>query len=335
MSSRRLFNCTITGRLAAIFCAAMTMSGAAFSQAVPPPVSADEFRVTLLGTGSPAPVMRRFGPGVLIQAGGKTLLIDCGRGTTQRLLQSGLRLGQVDALFLTHLHSDHVVGIPDLWLTGWLEASYAQRKGAFVVHGPAGTQEMMDGLTRAYQWDIKARIADQNLSPGSIAAHVLEFKEGVIYDQDGVKVTAIEVDHGDLLKPAFGFRVDYAGRSVTVSGDTRFSENLIRHATGTDLLIHQVAAVREELLKNLAFKVILAHHTQPEEAGTVFTRVKPKLAVYYHFVLLGTPAIPPVTEKDVFEQTRKTYSGPLLIGEDLMAFRLDRDAVTPLPVKAP
>lgn len=337
MFSRRLFNCTITRGVATVFCAAMTMSGAAFSQAAPPPpaVSADEFRVTLLGTGSPAPVMRRFGPGVLVQAGGKTLLIDCGRGTTQRLLQSGLRLGQVDALFLTHLHSDHVVGIPDLWLTGWLEASYAQRKGPFVVHGPAGTQEMMDGLARAYQWDIKARIADQNLSPASIAAQVSEFKEGVIYDQGGVKVTAIEVDHGDLLKPAFGFRVDYAGRSVTVSGDTRFSENLIRHAAGTDLLIHQVAAVRDELLKNPAFKVILAHHTQPEEAGTVFTRVKPKLAVYYHFVLLGTPTIPPVTEKDVFEQTRKTYSGPLLIGEDLMAFRLDRDAVTPLPVKAP
>ena len=313
----------------------LLLAGSALAQPAPPAVTADEFRVTLLGTGSPAPVMRRFGPGVLVQAGGKTLLIDCGRGTTQRLLQAGLRLGQVDALFLTHLHSDHVVGIPDLWLTGWLEAAYAQRKGAFVVYGPAGTQSLMDGLARAYQWDIQARIADQGLSPASIAAQVTEFKEGVVYDQGGVKVTAIEVDHGDVLKPAFGFRVDYAGRSVTVSGDTRFSENLIRHATGTDLLIHQVAAVRDELLQNPVFKVILAHHTQPDEAGTVFTRVKPRLAVFYHFVLLGAPGIPPVSEADVVTQTRKTYAGPLLIGEDLMAFRLDRDAVTQLPVKAP
>ena len=83
------------------------------------------------------------------------------------------------------------------------------------------------------------------------------------------------------------------------------------------------------------FKVILAHHAQPGEAGTLFTRVKPKLAVYYHFVLLGTPTVAPVTEKDVLEQTRKTYDGPLLIGEDLMAFRLDRDAVTLLPARAP
>jgi ribonuclease Z len=117
-----------------------------------------------------------------------------------------------------------------------------------------------------------------------------------VYDRDGVKVTAFEVDHGPLIKPAFGYRVDFGGRSVTVSGDTRFNENLIKHATGTDLLIHQVAAVREELLKNPVYQVILDHHTKPEEAGVVFTRAKPKLAVYYHFVLLGTPQVPPLTE---------------------------------------
>lgn len=301
----------------------------------PTPVAQDEFRVTLLGTGSPAPVMRRFGPGVLVQAGGKTLLIDCGRGTTQRLMQSGLRLGQVDALFLTHLHSDHIVGIPDLWLTGWLEANYAQRKGPFVVYGPAGTQGMMDGLAKAYDWDIKARIADQDLKPDNIRAVVSEFKPGVIYDQGGVKVTAIEVDHGELLKPAFGFRVDYAGRSVTISGDTRFSPNLMDKAMGTDLLIHQVAAVREALLESPVFKVILSHHTRPEEAGTLFSAVKPKLAVYYHFVLLGTPGISAVTEQEVVEMTRKTYSGPLLVGEDLMAFRIDKDQVRQLPARTP
>lgn len=309
--------------------------GSAAAQPAPPAARADEFRVTLLGTGSPAPVMRRFGPGVLVEAGGKKLLIDCGRGTTQRLLQAGLRLGQVDALFVTHLHSDHIVGIPDLWLTGWLEAAYAQRKGAFRVFGPEGTQNLMQGLAKAYEWDIRARVADQNLVPENVRADVTEFKAGVVFDQGGVKVTAFEVDHGDLLKPAFGFRVDHAGRSVTISGDTRFSENLIQHAKGTDLLIHQVAAVRDELLKNPVFQVILAHHTKPEEAGTLFSRVKPRLAVFYHFVLLGAPGVPPVTEVDVLEMARKTYDGPLLIGEDLMAFRLDRDAVVPLTALRP
>ena len=299
------------------------------------PVGEGEFRVTLLGTGSPAPVMRRFGPAVLVQAGGQNLLFDSGRGVTQRLMQVGLKLGAINALFVTHLHSDHVVGIPDLWLTGWLEASYAQRKGPFRLYGPAGSQNMMDGLVKAYDWDIKARIADQNLDPANVRAEVVEVREGVVYDNGGVRVTAFDVDHGELLKPAFGYRVDYAGRSVTISGDTRFSENLIKHATGTDLLIHQVAAVREELLRNPTFKVILDHHTKPDEAGVVFGRVKPKQAVYYHFVLLGTPAIPPVSEKDVIEQTRKTYDGPLLIGEDLMAFRIETDKVVQLPPKSP
>jgi ribonuclease Z len=299
------------------------------------PINADEFYVTLLGTGSPPPVIRRFGPAVLVQAGGKTLLFDCGRGATQRLLQSGVRLGAVDVVFLTHLHSDHVVGIPDLWLTGWLEPAFAQRKGPFRVQGPAGTKGMMDGLVNAYDWDIKARIADQNLDPANLRPEVTEIKEGVVYDSGGVKVTAFDVDHGEHLKPAFGFRVDFAGRSVTISGDTRFSENLIKHAQGTNLLIHQVAAVNEELLKSPAFKAILDHHTKPDEAGVVFTRVKPMLAVYYHFVLLGTPAIPALTEKDVFEMTRKTYNGPLVIGEDLMVFRLERKQVVQLPARTP
>ena len=299
------------------------------------PVTVDEFRVTLLGTGSPAPVMRRFGPGVLVQVGGKNLLIDAGRGVTQRLMQSGLRLGQVDAVFLTHLHSDHVVGLPDLWLTGWLEAGFAQRKGPFVVYGPEGTQALLDGLTQAYSWDIQARIADQNLDPNSIKSQVTRLKEGLVYELDGVKVTAFEVDHGDLLKPAFGFRVDHAGRSVTVSGDTRFSENLIKHASGTDLLIHQVAAAREELLKLPAFKVILAHHTSPEEAGTVFERVKPKLAVFYHFVLLGTPNVPAVTEPEVLALAKRTYAGPMLIGEDRMAFQITTDQVISMPIAKP
>ncbi len=299
------------------------------------PLATDEFRVTLLGTGSPVPIMRRFGPAVLVQVGGQNLLFDSGRGVTQRLMQTGVKLGAINALFVTHLHSDHVSGIPDLWLTGWLQAPYAQRKGSFRVYGPAGSQSMMDGLAKAYDWDIKARIADQDLDPANLRAEVTEVREGVVYEKSGVKVSAFEVDHGELLKPAFGYRVDYAGRSVTLSGDTRFSENLIKHAAGTDLLIHQVAAVREELLKNPTFKVILDHHTKPDEAGVVFSRVKPKQAVYYHFVLLGTPAIPPVTEKDVFEMTRKTYDGPLLIGEDLMAFRIDSDKVVQLPAKSP
>ncbi|MGE0559970.1 MAG: MBL fold metallo-hydrolase [Burkholderiales bacterium] len=310
----------------AFIAALLIVAGSAHAQSKPAPVVPD-FKVTLLGTGSPLPSIKRFGPGTLVQVGGQTLIFDAGRGVTQRLLQSGLRLGQVTALFLTHLHSDHVVGIPDLWLTGWLQAAYAGRKTPFRVYGPAGTRELMQGLEKAYDWDIKTRLADQKLPPEGVAVQVSEVEEGVVYEKDGVKVTAFLVDHGDLIQPAFGFRIDYGGRSTVISGDTRYSENLIKHAKGVDLLIHQVAAAAPDLLKLPVFKVIMAHHTSPEEAGQVFSRTSPKLAVYYHFVLLGTPKIPALTERDVINQTRRTYSGPLRIGEDLTAFILGEDGV--------
>jgi ribonuclease Z len=290
--------------------------------------SGDDFRVTLLGTGSPQPVMNRFGPGVLVQPGSQTLLFDCGRGVTQRLFQLNVKLGEANKLFITHLHSDHIVGIPDLLLTGWLEPPFAQRKGALQVFGPAGTRNMMENLEKAYEWDIKTRVADQKLAKENVTVSVIEIKEGVVYDHAGVKVTAFEVDHGDLVKPAFGFRIDYDGRSAVISGDTRFNENLIKHAAGTDLLIHQVAAARPELLTSPMFQSILAHHTKPEEAGVVFSRTRPKLAVFYHFSLLGTPQVKPMTEQGVVELARKTYSGPLQVGEDLMVFRISRDGVS-------
>src|SRR5688572_8597957 len=114
-------------------------------------LSAQTIRVTLLGTGTPLPSMERFGAATLVEAGGNYFLFDCGRGATQRLWQQKIQIGKVDHLFLTHLHSDHVVGIPDLLLMGLMPAVYGNRKKAFEVWGPAGTGEMMQGLRNAYQ----------------------------------------------------------------------------------------------------------------------------------------------------------------------------------------
>jgi ribonuclease Z len=283
-------------------------------------IQAQSLKVILLGTGAPVPRIERFGPSTLVEAGSETLLFDCGRGVTQRLWQLQIPLRNMTAVFLTHLHSDHIVGIPDLWLTGWLPPAYGRRTVPFRVWGPLGTKEMMAHLEKAYQADIRIRTEDEHLPPQGVAILAEDITEGVVYDHNGVKVTAFDVDHGAAIKPALGYRIDYGGRSVVISGDTRFSENLIRFATGADVMVHEVAAAKEELLsQSEAARRIIGHHTTPEDAGKVFDRVKPKLAVYTHIVLLTTdPTISAPTVQDLITLTRKTYAGPLEVGEDLM-----------------
>jgi ribonuclease Z len=272
-------------------------------------------KVTLLGTGCPPPVMNRFGPSILVEAGEQKLIFDVGRGALQRLTQIKVGPRELHGVFLTHLHSDHLVGFPDLWLTGWVNG---RREKPLKVFGPKGTAKMMSHLEQAFEYDIKIRLYDDRVPLEGIILEPADISEGVVYEKNGVKVTAFEVDHAPI-KPAFGYRIDYAGRSVVVSGDTRYSENLIKYAEGADLLIHEVVA--PESLKRAQYaeersRTILNHHTTPEQAGKIFSMIKPKLAVYYHFVL------PNATEQDLVPPTRKTYSGPLELGEDLMVIEV-------------
>ena len=207
-----------------------------------------DFRATLLGTGVPTPRPDRFGPSTLIEAGDQKLLIDAGRGATIRLYQIGVPIGQIDALFLTHYHSDHTVGIPDLWLTGWLQSRFATRRAPFRVIGPVGANTLMSHLEKAYTLDINIRIEDEKLPPESAAIVVEEFdNDGIVYEKNGVRVIAFEVDHGDVIKPAYGYRIEYGGRAVVISGDTRYNDNVVKYGAGADLLIHEVAIVRPEL----------------------------------------------------------------------------------------
>jgi ribonuclease Z len=280
-------------------------------------ISEPDIKVTLLGTGTPQPVMERFGSSILVQAGSETLLFDAGRGCMQRLLQIKCSYNKIDALFLTHLHSDHIVGIPDLWLTGWL---ISKRAIPLMVFGPKGTDEMIRHLQEAFAFDIKMRIEDDKAPEEGSRLLVTEIEQGLIYEKNGVKVIAITVDHFPVV-PAFGYRIEYNGHSVVLSGDTRYSENLIKYAIGTDLLIHEVAIAPDTLSKSDPKYNILAHHTTPEQASKVFNEVKPKLAVYSHIVKIYG-----MNEQDILKRTKASYSGKIVIGEDLMSFSI-RDTV--------
>ena len=270
--------------------------------------------VTILGSGGgPAVNLHRFGPSILVEAGDERLLFDCGRGAMLRLKELGIPFHRLDKLFLTHLHSDHVIDIPDLLLTPWI----AGRRTPLEVWGPAGTRDMMDHLQAAFAFDIHMRRDIDEKYPGegvSVSSH--DIGEGTVFERHGVKVTAFLVDHGPV-KPAFGYRIDYGDRSVALSGDTRPSQNLVRFARGVDVLIHEAIdpeefRARRADLTSEQIEQVIAHHTTPEEAGEVFADVAPRLAVYAH-----AP-----TSDSVMARTRKAYGGRLERGEDLMTIEI-------------
>lgn len=298
-------------------------------QAVAPAVpSATGFKVTLLGTATPAPRPDRFGPSTLVEAGSEKLVFDCGRSCTTRLWQLKIPLGAVK-LFITHLHSDHTVGIPDLWLTGWLTPPYGGRKEPFKVWGPKGTEEMMSYMEKAYQSDIRIRREeDTAMQPQGVAVAAKDIVEGVVYEENEVQVTAFKVHHGMTNKEAFGFRVNYNRHAVVISGDTGPTENFVKYSQGADVVVHEVGVAKPELLKKAAWaRQIMTFHSSPEDAGREFSRIKPKLAVYTHFVMLSGEGVSEVTVPEIISRTRTTYAGPLEAGEDLTSITIG-DTVT-------
>lgn len=326
-SARRQFGVLIAACLLAepgIVVAALVPSSAAPAErgrahAQAAPVVGVALRVTLLGTGTPTPDPERSGPGVLVQANGMALVFDAGRGVAGRLVQAGLRLDRIDAVFLTHLHFDHVIGLADLMLTSRMPADYGLRTRPLTLYGPRGTLALARGIETAYDGDIELRSKAQGLSPDVARFAAGEFSaDGVVFERGGVSVRAFEVDHGDGPGTSYGFRIDAGGRSVVISGDTTFDERVIAAARNVDLLIHEVLDIPAEYQKRFPAMVgVTRVHTTPEQAGRVFTRARPRLAVYTHLALIGGGSI-----RDVVSRTRSTYTGPLMVGEDLMSFEI-------------
>ncbi|MBT5560550.1 MAG: MBL fold metallo-hydrolase [Proteobacteria bacterium] len=282
--------------------------------------SSFDIKVTLLGTGTPNPNPNQLGQSILVEAGGEKLLFDCGRGCGHRLGNLGANyLKETSHLFFTHLHSDHTTGTADYFINGWVRG----RTTGISVFGPDKTEDLIRHIRLAYEQDAVLRLAHQS---GTSSRSALEYSvtnvyDGFVYEINGVKVTAIEVDHG-VVKPAFGYRIDYAGRSVVISGDTAYSENLIEKSQDVDVLIHEVMApALQSLLRNIykdeaTVNSIISLHTLPSDAGKVFTQSKTRMGIYTH--LINNPA----QLSELIEETRKTWNGPLEVGEDLMVIEI-------------
>ena len=184
-------------------------------------------KVTLLGTAGPEYFPNRLGISTLIEVNGEKLLFDVGRGTNQRLYQSGINPKDIAKIFLTHLHSDHIEGLPDLWITPWFLLG---RDHGLEMWGPEGTEQMIQGMRAMFAHDLASRVNAFNpIENLAVVTHII--KDGVVFDSNGVTVTAFTVEHADG-NPAYGYVVAWNGRRVLLSGDTTLSENLIKHGIG-------------------------------------------------------------------------------------------------------
>ncbi len=282
---------------------------------MPVVIFADYMRVTLLGTGSPRPDVGRSGPTVLVEAGGKYLLFDTGRGVLQRLNQLSIPFAEIHQVFLTHLHSDHISALDDLWLTGWIY----QRQQPLQVYGPNGTQNFAQQLQQAYIYDITVRHEYTGLDENAVKLIANEIEPGVIYSDSGIKVTAFLVDHKPV-DPAYGYRIDFGDRSVVISGDTTYSKNLVDHAQDIDLLIHEIFAAKTNLLeKNPRLQKIERYHTNPNQMSRILGDARPRMTVLTHIILIG------VEEDALIKQLNDSYSGEIRMGEDLMRLEVGNE----------
>ena len=245
-----------------------------------PPVAVKPLgtQVVLLGTGMPRPDPTASGPATAVTVGDRVFLFDAGSGVMRRINAAGLPINGVTALFVTHLHRDHTLGYPDLIFTSWVMG----RKTALQAYGPPGLQRMTDHLLAAYSEDIKIRIDGYERGvPDGFNVNVHEIAPGVAYDREGVRVTAVRVPHG-IWKEAYGYRIDTPDRSIVISGDTAYSEELIKQAKDCDVLVHEVYPESREQPENRPggefWPIDLrSFHTSDFDVGRVAAQVQPKL----------------------------------------------------------
>lgn len=270
----------------------------------------DYIHIWMLGTGSPSLSVHRHGISTLIRAKNKWLLFDVGRATLQRMYECGIPIPEVTNVFFTHLHSDHICGMSDLWMTGWF---VLHRSKPMRVFGPQGTGRFLDGLKETHHFDLSARAKYETAASQGKEFELHEFEGGVVMDEDGVRVTAFLVDHGPAVKPAYGFKVECDGRTVVLSGDTTLCDGVIEQAKDCDVLIHEIAgASKWQQSGNEITRRLLSIHTTPEQMNEICRKTQPRLTLLHHISLWR------VTQYDVLRKVQAGYDGQVELGHDRM-----------------
>lgn len=272
-------------------------------------------QLVMLGTGNPNADPERWGPAVAVVAGGKAYLVDCGPGVVRRAAAAekrhdieALKAPELKVVFITHLHSDHTLGYPDLVFSPWVLG----RKAPLEAYGPHGLKSMTHRIEQAWSEDIQVRrrgLEEANATGYKVNVH--EIKPGVVYRDSNVTVSAIPVKHG-IWKEAYGYKFETKDRTIVISGDTAPTETIVKACDGCDVLLHEVYNPHGEELKDPHWKEYFrTFHTSPTELGEIARQAHPKLLVVYHESLEKLPV------DDLLEQIKKEYSGKWVSPEDL------------------
>jgi len=281
---------------------------------VPVGFSQQSTQIVLLGTGTPNADPERSGPAVAIVVGGTPYIVDCGPGVVRRAaaaVRKGVKALEVSNLrtaFVTHLHSDHTVGYPDLIFTPWV----LDRDGPLRVYGPPGIKAMTEHILEAFKEDIHVRI--EGLEPANTEGYKVDVHEigpGIVYKDDHVTVKAFPVHHG-AWKAAFGFRFETPDRIIVISGDRGPNPDIAEYCQGCDVLIHEVYSVKGFETRPKEWQAYHADsHTSSLELGRLAARVRPGLVILYHQLLWGA------TPEELLEEIRQVYDGKVVYGNDL------------------
>jgi ribonuclease BN (tRNA processing enzyme) len=301
-----------------LFCAAAVLPTLALAQA-------SRTQIVMLGTGTPIPDPDRSGPAVAIVVDSVAYLFDAGTGVGRRAAAAGRNgvrafasrtpAGQpsprFDRLFLTHLHSDHTLGLADVIFTPWIQG----RRAPLDIYGPPGTSHLVSGILEANSEDIAERVAASGgPSPEGWKALVHEIAEGIVFQDSRITVRAFAVPHAGW-KYAFGYRVETPDRTIVISGDTRMTPNIVEQCRGCDVLIHEVYS--DSGFASLPPERQAYHaqaHTSATQLGDIATRAKPNLLVLYHQLFFGA------TEEKLLSEVRSRFGGRVVSAHDLEVY---------------
>ena len=277
-------------------------------------IYADIIKVTILGSGTPRVNIDRFSQSILIEHKNDKFLFDAGRGALLRLNQSRILPNEIENIFFTHLHSDHILGFSDILMTGWVY----HRKKPLNIFGPPGTINFVDSTIKSFEEDIKVRsLPPESLNVENLNSNIEIIYDGFTYKKNGLTIETFAVKH-EPFTYAFGFKIFNSKYCMVISGDTTYSEQVIEKTKNCDLLIHEIAHASEHTLEKYPkVKGVISYHTDASQVSKIINTVKPRLTILNHVLSLDGSS-----DEQILNEIKKNTQHKVLVAKDLMTIDL-------------